>query len=110
MEVTFEKPKLEALCASKKNLTRKYGVENANKVALRVTQLRAADSLADIGKLPGVGCHELQGSREGELAVRLSGGYRLVFTPEGDDILKPDGGLDWSKIAAVVIQAIEDYH
>ncbi len=111
MEVTYATARLAALCSSKKALSRKYGAENANKVGMRIAQLLAADTLADMRRLPGAGCHELSADRKGDLAVDLSGGYRLVFTAaDPDSARKRDGGLDWTRVTAVVFQQIEDYH
>lgn len=60
--------------------------------------------------LPG-GCHELHGDREGQLAVDVTRNYRLIFAPADDPPpAKPDGGLGWSRVTAIEILEVEDYH
>ncbi|MDR3183339.1 MAG: hypothetical protein LBT89_10590 [Planctomycetaceae bacterium] len=55
--------------------------------------------------------HELSGNRKGELACSLLGLKRLIFVPANHPTpAKPDGGLDWSKITAVMNVEIVDYH
>ncbi|WP_292794043.1 killer suppression protein HigA [Nostoc sp. NMS7] len=55
--------------------------------------------------------HPLKGDRVGEFAVNLKGGKRLVFKPDNDPIpLSQDGSIDWSKVTAVCIVLIGDYH
>lgn len=57
-----------------------------------------------------VGWHELVGDRWGQLACSLNGLDRLVFEPGHDPKpLKPDGGLDWTQVTAIVNIEIVDY-
>ena len=76
----------------------------------RITELGKSDSLHVFRTLPGPRCEELKGNLKGKLSARLDGGNRLIFEPTGDDILKPDGGLDWSKVKSIRIVKVEDYH
>lgn len=76
---------------------------------LRMEQLRAAETLADMRALPGH-CHELTADRKGQLAVRLAGPHRLVFQPREPAPRAVDGGLDWARVTAVVVLDIVDYH
>jgi len=56
-------------------------------------------------------CKELKPPRKGQLSIRLDLKWRLVFTPDGQETpVKPDGGLNWSKIKKVKILEIVDYH
>jgi proteic killer suppression protein len=79
------------------------------KIQLRLDQLRAALTLADMAALPAARCHELQGDRQGQLAVDLVHPWRMIFTPV-EWIEKDAGGLDWSKVEVIVIEEIVDYH
>jgi len=55
--------------------------------------------------------HPLKGDRAGEFVVDLESGKRLVFKPDNDSILSQgDGSIDWSKVTAVCIVFIGDYH
>ena len=76
----------------------------------RLQDLEACTSLEEMRTLPG-SCHELTGDRADQLGIRLSGGTRLILEPANDPIpAKPDGGLDWTKVTAVRVVAILDYH
>ncbi len=86
-----------------------YGRDQALKIQLRLDQLRAARTLAEIAMLPAARCHELQEERRGQLAVDLAQPWRLIFTPL-EWIEKDAAGLDWSKVDAIVIEEIVDYH
>lgn len=111
MEITFTSRKLAKTCNSKSNLDRAYGSECAEKVASRLQTLEAADSLADVMKVPQCRCHPLKGDRAGEFAVDVKHPFRLVFKPAHNPLPeKEDGGLDLTKVTSVEILRIEDYH
>jgi proteic killer suppression protein len=93
MNISFRREKLRKVCNDSRLLAREYGRERALKVQLRLDQLRAARALSDMATLPGARCHELQGAREGQLAVDLVHPWRLIFTPL-EWIAKESGGLD----------------
>ena len=93
---------------------RRYGADMAKKLMLRLSVLRAADSLADFWP-PKSGpecCHELKGDRAGTFSVDLQQPYRLLFTPTAAT-LPPDRSDEqqrWKSIASIDILAIEDTH
>ncbi|WP_394335756.1 hypothetical protein [Flavobacterium cyanobacteriorum] len=61
--------------------------------------------------IPAARCHELTGDRKGELAVDVSGNYRMIFEPRHNPIPKEeDGGLNWEEVTKIQINEIEDYH
>ena len=81
------------------------------KVNQRLMDLTDADNLAVLRTLPAARCHELTGDRDGELAVAVSGNFRLIFEPLHDPIpKKDDGGLNWEGVTKIQINEIEDYH
>jgi proteic killer suppression protein len=81
------------------------------KVQLRLTQLHAAPTLADLALLPQARFHELTGNRKGQSSVDLNGPYRLIFDLLDDPIpRKADGGLDLSRVRGVRILEIADPH
>lgn len=91
-------------------LRKDWGEEGAKKIMLRLQQLEAAPSLAEMHKLPG-NCHELIGDRAGHLAVGVHKGFRLIFRPTVDPPpRKPDGGLDWTMVDSVTVTEVVDYH
>ena len=110
MEIIFAKRKLGAAMASHAARVRTFGAERANKLNTRLTQLYEIERLEEMRGLPGR-CHELRGDRQGQLAVDVTKNYRLIFKPtEQPPPQKDDGGLDWSKVEAITILEVEDYH
>ena len=103
--------KMEKLCNSTKEMRGKLGDRNAKILQLRLVQMRAADTLDDLGKVPGARCHELTADRNGQLAVDLLHPRRLIFQPFHNPLPeKPDGGLDWYRVRRVLVVEIVDYH
>jgi plasmid maintenance system killer protein len=93
---------------------RRYGVDMARKIALRLAALRSADSLADFWP-PESGperCHEVKGDRAGTFSVDLKQPYRLLFKPKTDTTAadQSDERQRWQSIRAIDILAIEDTH
>lgn len=110
MEITFESKELARRCSEQKRRVRAWGADGAKKVSLRLQQLQAAGTLADMRSLPGR-CHELQGDRAGHLSLDLHHPFRLVFRPTVEPFpLKEDGGLDWDEVDAITVVEIVDYH
>ena len=69
-----------------------------------------AENLEKLRFAPG-DWHELAGKRKGQFACSLRGLDRLVFLPANNPRpTKPDGGLDWAQITAVMNLEIIDYH
>lgn len=60
--------------------------------------------------LPGR-CHALTGDLRGQFALDLDGPYRLIFEPAHDPLpVDGNGALDWSRVTAIRILRIGDYH
>lgn len=111
MEIAFGSRKMEKLCNSSKEMRAKLGDRNARALQLRLTQMKAADTLEDLRRVPGARCHELTGDRKGQLAVDLVHPWRLIFRPDDNPLpVKPDGGLDWQKVKRVLVIEALDYH
>jgi plasmid maintenance system killer protein len=110
VEVLFLNEKLQRLFSSHRDLQRRWGDDGARKIVLRLQQLAAAVSLADLRGLPGRS-HELTGDRDGCLAVDVHRPYRLIFRPTANPPpRKQDGGLDWTAVDSVTVTEIVDYH
>jgi len=111
VRISFRNADLHGLCNGDKLLRKRFGEKGRKKIRQRLDEFDAADNLAVIGRLPGPRCEELKGNRAGTLSVRVHDGYRIIFVPDHDPVpRKDDGGLDWSVITAIRIEAIEDYH
>jgi proteic killer suppression protein len=110
VEISFVTRKLKQLCESDKELRRAFGTDGAKKTMRRLHDLRAATTLEDMRHLPGR-THELTGGREGQLAIDVAGGRRLILTPtDGWPAEKADGAHAWTAIDAVTVLEITDYH
>ena len=110
MEISFATRKFQKLCESEKELRKAYGSDGAKKVMRRLSDLRAAATLEDMRHLPGR-IHELTGDREGQLAIDLAGGWRLMIAPTGGwPAEKAEGSHVWTAIDAVQVLEITDYH
>ena len=111
MEITFRTKKLQRSCSVEKEAVKAYGPKRARKLMRRLMELRAADNLSQIPRTPPPRCHELTGNLKGTLSVDLEHPWRLLFVPANDPLpKKQDGGLDWERVTAITITAIDDPH
>lgn len=108
MKITFDDGKLQKLCEQEVVAQRKLGTNCARKLKTRLADLAAVSSVVElVAGRP----HPLKGDRTGEFAVDLEGGKRLVFKGANDPVpLTEDGSVDWSKVTAICIIFIGDYH
>lgn len=110
MDVSYKSRKLEKQLTDPREMVKSFG-QLARKVNQRLKELTDADNLAIIRTIQAARCHELTGDRKGELAVVVSGNYRMVFEPNHQPIPnKDDGGLNWEEVTKIQINEIEDYH
>lgn len=108
MEIRFRDKKVRQLCEKQAVAERKLGAACARKLRVRLNALEAASRVAE---LVAGNPHPLKGNRDGQFALDLAGGWRLVFAPGHDPCpTRPDGGIDWFQVAIVSIEYIGDYH
>ena len=111
MDVYFRTTKFQKHSQTIADAKREWGERRGKLIRRRLDELAAAPNLEMMRKLPGARCHELTGNLKGKLAVDLDHPYRLLFEPYHDPVpCKDDGGLDWTKVTAVTITDILDYH
>ena len=113
MEIAFNNKKLEKESNDDVLLVRKHGKKRARLIMRRLTQLRAANCLSDLGPpYQGQGrCHELHGNRKGQFSIDLDHPYRLLFQPGHNPVpQREEGGIDWLQITVIEILSIEDTH
>jgi proteic killer suppression protein len=111
MDISFHTSKLHKECNDYKKLVKAYGDLCANLIRRRLDDLADAETLDDLRRLPQVRCHELKGNRQGQLALDVKHPKRLIIKPNHEPIpLKPEGGLDWQAVTAVILLGVEDYH
>jgi len=108
IKIAFADNDMETLCRQHKKAVQKLGAESAKKLQRRLTELFAANHVAElVAGRP----HPLKGNRDGQFSVDLHGGMRLVFKPtHKPPPLKPDGGLDWAQVTEITLLAAEDTH
>lgn len=93
-----------------RRLVRRHNAQRAKLIRRRLDDLKAAPYLEVMRHLPGR-CHELKGDCAGQLSLDLDGPYRLLFRPAyNPPPAKPDGGLDWTRVIAVIIVGVVDTH
>jgi plasmid maintenance system killer protein len=114
MEIYAGESKLRRALEDEKVRQRVFGTNTAKKLAIRVTALEAADSLADFWP-PNSGperCHELQGKMAGTFSIDLNEPFRLLFRPIelNPPADRSDEQTRWESIKAIEIVAIEDTH
>jgi proteic killer suppression protein len=94
----------------RKLLKKELGSAGAKFLKKRLEQMRDAENLAELRLSPG-DWHELKADRKGEIACSVSGRVRLIFVPVNNPRpTKLDGGLDWTRVTAVMNLEIVDYH
>ncbi len=111
MQISFCKKNLQKASNSEKESNKKWGRSRGRKIRQRLAELAAADSLADVSRLPPARCHELRGNRKGQFAVDAAGRMRLIFRPDHNPVPRNEsGGIDLSKITKIIILEVTDYH
>jgi proteic killer suppression protein len=110
VEISYKNRKLEKQLTDPREMAKSFG-HLAVKIKMRLKNLKDADNLAIMRTIPAARCHELTGDRKGELAVDVSGNFRMIFEPLHEPIpKKEDGGLNWDEVTKIQINEIEDYH
>ncbi|NJD23504.1 MAG: killer suppression protein HigA [Melioribacter sp.] len=110
MEITFSDKKFALLVNDDRKLYKKMGKVRAEKIRLRLNQLRDAGTLEDVRYLAG-NYHELTDNRKGQWACDLDQPYRLIFTPHENPIpVNPHGQYIWIEIKGVEVIEIINYH
>lgn len=108
MKINFKDKKLREICEKQALAEKKLGAACARKLRSRLGDLDAAERVTD---LVAGNPHPLKGDRQGQFALELAGGWRLVFSPDHLPCpIRLDGGIDWSQVTIVCIEYIGDYH
>jgi toxin HigB-1 len=110
VKITFTDKKFKDLANDDRKLAKKFGKLRADKIRMRLAQLKFSNTLEDLKHLPG-NYHELSGNRKGQWACELDQPYRLVFTPHENPIpLNKHGQYIWMEITGVEIIEVVNYH
>ena len=110
MEIIFDDTRFEKECNDERLRIKRQGKVRAQLIGRRLDDLRAAATLDMMAGLPG-NCHELSQNLAGKFAVSLDGPFRLIFAPANEPIpIKDSGGIDCSRVTAIRITGVVDYH
>lgn len=111
LDIAIADPRLRRRCEAFREAVRAWGEPNAEKVFLRIAQIRAAATLADLFTVSGARCHALRKDRRGQFAVDLKQPYRLIFEPVDPLPAEArDGQPDYTLVTAVRLLEVTDYH
>ena len=114
MDILFKKEKDRKICNNAELLHKEFkgNQRRCKQIRARLDELVDADNLEVMRYIPMAYCHELKSKRKGQLSVKLDQGHRMIFKPANDPLpIKPDGGIDWSRVTAVrILKISEDYH
>jgi len=110
MDISFKTNKLAKQMHDDAALKRHFG-DRAKPLKLRLRVLAVAPTLAAVPVTPPDRCHQMSGDRAGQVAVMLTGNWRLIFEPNHDPVpCLPDGGLELAAVTAIRILEVVDYH
>ncbi len=74
------------MCTNAAVAEKKYGTKMAEKIQMRIDQIKAADSVDQMIQYHIGRCHPLKGNRKNQFAVDLVHLQCLVFEKKGDEI------------------------
>jgi len=105
MDIIFKNDKMKKFCEDHKKLSKKYGLQQAEKITQRLNELTSAENLYDISKLPQARPHPLVDNLKGCIAVDLKHPYRMILLPCNGD------PSDWKTITSMkIVDICRDYH
>ena len=71
MKVEYNSKGIEKVCTNAAVAEKKYGAEMAEKIQMRIDQIKAADSVEQMIQYHIGRCHPLKGNRKNQFAVDL---------------------------------------
>lgn len=74
------------MCTNAAVAEKKYGTKMAEKIQMRIDQIKAADSVDQMIQYHIGRCHPLKGNRKNQFAVDLVHPQRLVFEKKSNEI------------------------
>ena len=86
MIIEYSSKNMEKICTDASVAGKKYGSEMAEKIQMRIDQIRSADSVEQMIQFRIGRCHALKGKRKNQFAMDLVHPQRLIFEKKGDQI------------------------
>lgn len=105
MELLFEDRALAAVCASERLLARDYGGPCARDIAMRLHEIEAAASLAELRLLPHAGARELP-DRPGLVRLNVLQSHCLILRPRANGGVTIEHRIEWDASVTVVLLEI----
>lgn len=110
MEITYKNKKLKKKLTDDTEMIKSFG-KIAKKVKQRITQLKSADNLDVISKIPPLRLHPYKGNRQGTWSIDIQENWRICFETNEEPIPKlKDGSVDLKNILNIKIISVEDPH
>lgn len=110
MKLRYKTNKLEKELTTDKGLLKSYGTK-AKKIKQRINQLKSAENLSIIGKIPVLRLHQHVGKGKGTWSIDIQQNWRILFTIGHDPVpTLEDGGVDITKVTIIKIEEITDPH
>jgi len=79
VRIFFKNKKLQKICSNSAEAIKLLGAKRGGKLMQRMMELKAAENLGDISRLPPARCHELTGNRSGPTVCRSGIPVSLAF-------------------------------
>lgn len=98
MQVEYKNNSIRKICTNASAAERKYGIEMAEKIHMRIDQMISAGSVEEMIQKSIGRCHPLHHNRKNQYAVDLVQPMRLVFEKKNGEI----------QVVSVI--EITDYH
>ena len=110
MKLSYKNKKLETSLTTDKGLVKSYG-KLAKKVKMRISQLKGAENLETISKLPVLRLHQYKGNKKGIWSIDIHKNWRILFEINQNPVPKTDdGGINLKEIRIICIESVEDPH
>lgn len=110
MKLSYKNNKLEKALTTDIGLAKSYGTL-AKKVKQRINQLKGADNLELISKLPVLRLHQYQGEGKGTWSIDIQENWRILFEINQHPIpTLENGGIDLKNITIICIESVKDPH
>lgn len=103
MKIVYKTKKFEKICNEFSKTQKEYGIQIAKKLYQRIKELKASETFGDALKIRSMYLHLLTGKLEGKYGIKLTGNYRLILIPRGDNV-------EIEKIQEVMLDDVIDYH
>lgn len=98
MDILYKTNKMKKHCEIYNEAKKAYGLDNAEKLHLRIDQIKSASDIDFLIKYNIGGCHKLSGNRKNQYAFHLKHPFRLICS------------IVDNNISIVCIEEVIDYH